>query len=59
MSMITRRVGLQAFRAPLAPVRQLRRQYASPSAADDRSKDFMKKGARRDPELYVRTSATS
>ena len=57
MSAITRRVATQAFRTPRAPARQIRRSYAETTAEEQQN--VLRKGARRDPELYVRASQKS
>ena len=53
MSFIARRAAFQATRAARQPT--LRRTYADVSAAEQPEKNnVLQKGARRDPELYVR-----
>lgn len=55
MSFIAKRAALQATRAVRQPT--LRRTYADAlsSAEQAEKKNVLAKGARRDPELYVRT----
>lgn len=53
MSAIARRAATaRAFRAPRASTLQARRTYADKDSTEEQS-DVLRKGARKDPELYV------
>lgn len=58
MSMIARRTALQATRLPFRQsALPLRRTYAEAAANETaEKKDVLQKGAKRDPELYVRVN---
>ena len=51
MSFAIRRAALQAARTQRAPAIRQTRRYAS----EESRSDVLQKGAKRDPELYVRT----